>query len=171
MRITFTTPIFLGLGCFAMLLTGCPGAYFGGGTGTSTMDGGKVTIAFSGDARDLDNDGLADSVRGQLQFKDHANGVAFHGVLLDAGVVGITRGKFDENGNRVLSQNAMIGTGTYTPIPRNAGEGGTFELILADFGQPGPDEGDGVTIFLSGGVYDGYLNDVIIENGNLHLRD
>ena len=59
--------------------------------------------------------------------------------------------------------------GDYTPIPANAGLGGTFNFIAVDSGIKGPDKGDWLSIKLEDGVLDGYENEGSPGGGNIHL--
>jgi len=59
--------------------------------------------------------------------------------------------------------------GTYTAIPPNAGDPGTFEFFAWDGGETGPDKFDWFEIELEGGVLDGYENSGIPGGGNIHL--
>ncbi len=144
-------------------------------------EGGIATFGFQGQARDRDGDGEIDDISGKLQYNDHANGVAIHGVVTDAGHPGFRvfnacidgeciGGEVDENGDPILSESVFAAGGTYTPVPKRLGPGGTFEAGFVDWGQEGPNEGDIFRITLIGGVFDGYTNTAIIKGGNLSIH-
>jgi hypothetical protein len=164
----------------AMISAGCsPGAYTGGGwvKAPAPAEDGIATFGVNGQARDRDGDGEIDDVTGRLQYNDHANGVAIHGLVGDGGQLGFQLinaciggecvSYEDENGDPIPSAPIFALGGTYTPIPKSLGPGGTFEVGLVDWGQEGPDEGDILDITLSGGVFDGYSHTAIVQGGNL----
>ena len=150
----------LWLGCLLLSAVGCsPGAYVGGGSAKSYFYDDVATIGFTGQARDRDGDSIVDDVTGEFQFVNHTNGLAFHGKLVDGGI------HYFED--RIFT---FIAEGTYSPIPQNAGPGGTFQVSLFD--AAGSDyEFDEFVLYLTGGVYDGYQDIFQIENGSLRQQD
>jgi hypothetical protein len=179
------------MGCAALTTVGCTeGAYTGGGwLRSAQLEGaskdvrdGVATFGFQGQSRDRDGDGEIDDVKGELQYNDHANKVAFHGDVADGGFPGFLAfeicsggecvgGEVDENGDPILSEQVYVANGTYQPSPKQAGPGGTFEMVLVDWGQEGPDEGDYLSVTLAGGVYDGYSNSGFVKGGNLSAHE
>ena len=60
---------------------------------------------------------------------------------------------------------AMVGT--YTPIPKNAGDGGDVTIVVADGGDLECGDGDFITLQLTNGVHDGYSAEGCLEGGNI----
>ena len=164
----------------ALLLStaGCfPGRYtVGGWTLSPTDDNAKAT--FGGTLRAIDSDGDGsvgtavanvfvpdpdDTFRGQFQYNDHGEcGPAFHatitaGYIAQPGGGGIT--SFPFRPSSTYQEGSAYFEGTYTPVPRNLGPGGKIEILLISAEQSFGTV-DRIWIFLDGGVFDGYDNNV-----------
>ena len=152
--------VIAGLVVLAVFLPGCgPGKYTGGGWIASAVDPeAKATFGFTFFAEDTDGDGDADTAKGEVQYRDKAAGVAFHGNV-EAAVV-------NDSETPVSGEAA----GTYTPQPKTVGEPGSFYIKVVDRGEPGPSNGDEIEILLSGGVHDGYANQQTLGRGNVQYH-
>ena len=153
------------LGGLALFVSGCvdfgPGKYTGGGVMDSAVeDGAKASLGFNMQALDKDEDGMVDTVKGQLQYKDRGSDVSLHGVVDGATVI------FPWFGDK---ESIGAFTGTYRPQPK--GESGEFTVYVFDEGEPGPSEEDSFTIEVSGGEYDGYTNSGLLNKGNIKFHE
>ncbi len=114
-------------------------------------DCGKATFGFQfkGTYDEECNEG---AVSGQLEWVDHVRKIKFHGIVDDYK----QKCKDGRWGPYVCFNGADCVIGTYRTQPTNLGDGGIFQLCVKDGGEPGPDEGDKISIKLTGGFYDGY---------------
>ncbi len=161
------------LGLVTLVATGCaPGKYAGGGSIPSadpeaTDPADRATFAFNVKAEDTDDDGHADTAKGQLQYHDRGMGVNIHGVVEDGGQTFY----FVRFGSGPISDRVGVAGGTYEPRPKWLGEGGTFEVLVVPFDastNASTGQRDLVRIELFGGVYDGYFNSQFLD-GNVEL--
>jgi hypothetical protein len=131
-------------------------------------------------------------VRGQLSYHDHGpstifdeaglligtfSEVALHGTL-DPIITSATTCEANDV-SAVFSGTAQF-VGRYTPqtldptIP-NRVERGTFNVLVFDQGEPGRSQGDitgdGFSIELFGGRYNGYTRGGYIEGGNVQVKE
>ena len=155
--------IIAGLVVLAVFLPGCvdmgTGKYTGGGWIPSAADPeARATFGFTFVAEDTDGDGDADTAKGQVQYRDQAAGVAFHGNVEGARV--------NKNETPVSGEAA----GTYIPQPRRAGDPGSFYIKVVDRGEPGPSNDDEIEVLLSDGVHDGYANQQTLGGGNVQYH-
>jgi len=60
--------------------------------------------------------------------------------------------------------------GSYTPQPPDLGPGGTFVLLVQDTGEQGPGKVDGFSVFLTGGIFDGYSNTGTVTRGQIVIH-
>ncbi|NIR86443.1 hypothetical protein GWO13_02290, partial [Candidatus Bathyarchaeota archaeon] len=179
----YLSPISIVIGILA--LAGCP-SFSGGGWIFSACDQNPAfffpfTCAVDSTAKatfgfDLNcDDGTG---FGELQYRDH--GVLVTGPDLKErklsihGEVNNVRGPC-VGGNIESDGFGGSYTGTYTPQPPTMGAPGTFEVIVVDTGQLGPNKGDLIGIQLFGGVFDGYSNGVLngkeLQGGNIALQE
>lgn len=161
------------LGLVALLAIGCsPGKYAGGGWIPSadpeaTDPADRATFAFNVKAEDTDDDGEADTAKGQFQYHDRGAGVNIHGVVEEGGSLPA----FVTFGGPFSDLLGAAG-GTYQPQPRSLGAGGTFEIGVVPFHastNASTGQRDLVRIELFGGVYDGYFNQQFLGDGNVEL--
>jgi hypothetical protein len=97
---------------------------------------------------------------GKLEYHDRAANVDLHGdVMIPIDFC---------TGEPVEEEVAYAGT--YTPQPASLGAGGEFAVAVRDGGEPGPSNGDVIVIEISGGVYDGYTNQGVIQGGNIQFH-
>ena len=77
------------LGLAAATLTSCAGKYTGSGSIPSVAGApNQATLAFNVQTDgDTDGDGVAENVKGQIQFQDLAAGVRIHGEILNSGTL------------------------------------------------------------------------------------
>jgi hypothetical protein len=138
---------------------GCAGKYTGGGWIDSPGNPGKkANFGVNLHAEDKNGDGEVDSVKGQLQYVDHGNGMTLHGVVDDGYII-------DQDGDPATPDIGQL-FGTYTPKPN--GEPGYFDLWVYDGGDPGPSDGDWFDLILIGGEYDGYYTfGAPVQGGNI----
>ena len=112
----------------------------------SCVPEGKATFGFQfqGKADDI-CDGA--TISGQLQWNDHLNGIKFHGIV----------DNYEKKcRDSICFDDADCVLGVYRTQPTKLGDGGEFQLCVRDYGEPGPDEGDMISIRLTGGYHDGY---------------
>jgi hypothetical protein len=163
-----------------LVFAGCyAGRYTGGGWLPSAVDvDKKATFGFNiniPEDVESNEDTIPEDARGQVQYNDHAAGVAFHGEIVQGGInerigaqvcLGLPRG-----GSCVefLPDSAYL-TGVYWPVPRGQGEPGTFEVWVGEKGKPlgfdDPAEQDFLIVTLTGGTHDGYRNIDYLQGGN-----
>jgi hypothetical protein len=150
-------------------ITGCKKAT-GGGTLTASQSGGKVNLGFQ---MRCDNVGDSGYLTGQFQWKDRGADVAVHGVI-DAPLLPILGALTCEGLGELLEQQGItgifgdlgtFGIGTYTPHPKNLGEGG--DLSVTVFDAESLLGCNGVRITLSGGVHGAYSEAACLDNGNI----
>ena len=163
------------LGMAALLATGCsPGKYAGGGwlpsaDPTATDRADIATFSFVVKAEDTDGDGEPDTANGQIEYQDRGADVHIHGVV-DEGASYAATFTFSEEGP--ILNLLGVAAGTYEPQPRSLGEGGTFEVAVVTFDASttvSTGQRDFVRIELFGGVYDGYVNQQFLEDGNIEF--
>jgi hypothetical protein len=164
-------------------IVGCKKAT-GGGKLTG-MNGEKITLGFQ-----MRCENIADTayLLGQVQFKDHDQDVAFHGVI-DRSVRAITGGELSatcEELDEALAAEELQGIfgwfnpitpvplaplGTYTPQPKILGDGGDLYVMVVDgdsaTATPCPEGQDAVFVELQGGIYGGYIQGGCLDHGNL----
>lgn len=104
------------------------------------------------------------TIKGQFQYTDHGGWedfkkVSFHGVIAEVP-------PFNPDGTVYEG----IYQGSYTPQPKNLGEGGEFKVTVTDNGQFGPSNSDNVKIELIDGVFDGYTNSSKLRGGNIQFH-
>jgi hypothetical protein len=63
------------------------------------------------------------------------------------------------------------GPGHYVSTSRSNPGGGTLQLSICDEGEPGPTQGDTISINVTSGPYAGYSNGGTLEGGNLQVLD
>jgi hypothetical protein len=63
------------------------------------------------------------------------------------------------------------GTGHYVSTSKSSPGGGTLALSICDYGEPGPTEGDTLSVNVTSGPYAGYSNSGTLEGGNLQVLD
>jgi hypothetical protein len=149
-------------------LAGCFKAT-GGGKLTGATFGGSITTGFQFRCDDV---GASGHVTGEVQYKDHGTGVAFH-ALIDQ-FLPQTCAESDQ----LLTVNGLQGTfsalGTYTPQPKNSGDGGVIQVTIQDqtntigmFGcNPLLGGVDSLTVTIGSGMYAGYTEGGCLEKGN-----
>lgn len=113
---------------------------------------GKATFGFQ-----LTCDSETGNVQGQFQFRDHARGVGFHGVLQDH-IDGCT---VTIPSDIPETEPMLAYKGQYTPQPKNAGDQGDLLLKLG--------EQSCLSITLTGGAHDGYALSGCLEKGNIRI--
>jgi len=163
--------------CAALLavfiMIAAPGCKKTTGGGWFPVEGGKATLGFQASCENIEisPDLSLGHVTGQFQYKDHVENVAFHAVvdffpyeidndLTSCEVIDAT---FEAQG--LGTAFGMVGT--YTPIPKNAGDGGEVAIVVADGGDLECGDGDLVALELLGGVHDGYSAEGCLEAGNI----
>jgi hypothetical protein len=62
------------------------------------------------------------------------------------------------------------GTARYVSTSKNAPGSGTVSVSLCDYGEPGPTEGDTLTVDVQSGPYSWYYNHDTLEGGNLQVK-
>ena len=131
-----------------VLMTGCyiDDKVTGGGrfesTGTSTTQGLKCTFGFNAQGEGWLCDGV--EYKGQFQFNDH-DGVKLHMAVAHLEDVSST-----DHPNLYRIEG----------VDKKSGE--KIEVYIQDLGQPGPDEGDGITVYWDDLVWQG-----VLEGGNI----
>lgn len=152
------------------------------GGGWFPVADGKATIGFQASCENIGypvgqipTDLFVGHVTGQFQYKDHSANVAFHADL-DVIPHELEIPEFANKSCEELDAyfeaeglgTAFAMAGTYTPIPKNAGDGGEVIILVADGGDVGGcGDGDFVALELSGGVHDGYSAEGCLEAGNI----
>ncbi len=177
-----TLPLIAVLLGLSVALVGC-NKTTGGGSLTGLDGGGKITTGYQMRCDNLGNSGY---LSGQIQYKDRApTGVAFHGVIdqslaaiLGEDVTAIV-GELvscEDFGAFMVGQKlvGMFGTpagstsmGTYTPQPKNLGDGGELFVLVDTNGLGCSSDQDRLTVDLVGGVFDGYSETACLDHGNL----
>ena len=169
-------------------LTGCKKTT-GGGALTGLLYGGKITLGFQMRCKNVAGSG---HITGQFQYNDHTNDVAFHG-LIDKPLQAITQAQeleleTCEDVDTILADSGISGAlfgwvdliqpgsgqlGTYTPQPKNLGEGGELGVLVVientNVELDCPTGTKGLIVQLSGGVYDGYLEGGCLDHGNFTI--
>ena len=105
---------------------------------------GKATFGFQ-----LTCDEETGAIKGQFQYKDHAQNVGFHGVVQD------------ESDGCMVPGTELFYEGRYTPQPKNLGDPGDLVIALAGEGC--------LSVTLSGGVHGGYSHSGCLEGGNVQF--
>lgn len=62
------------------------------------------------------------------------------------------------------------GSGTYVSTSKAHPGSGTVEMTICDYGEPGPTNGDSISVTLSGGPYNGYSDSGTLQGGNLQIH-
>jgi hypothetical protein len=60
--------------------------------------------------------------------------------------------------------------GEYVSTSKSNPGTGTIEGMICDYGEPGPTNGDSISVQLNGGPYDGYSDSGTLQGGNLQLN-
>jgi len=166
-------------------IVGCKKAT-GGGKVTG-LNGEEITVGFQMRCEDVADTAY---LLGEVQFKDHGEGVAFRGVI-DKSVLAIKELDFPvtcEKLDGALVSQGIFGIlpavgpvpfdipplGTYTPQPKTLGDGGDLFVMVLDEDNnvgpglfPCPAGQDALYIQLRGGIYDGYAQGGCLDQGNL----
>ena len=166
----------------AVAILGITGCQKSSGGGWIPLDNGKkATFGFQTNCKNVaypignPEEGLfVAHITGQFQFKDHADKLSIHGVVdyipYEGVILGGAGGLSCEalkSFSDAFQPNVSSHTGTYTPQPKNAGEGGSMSIIASD-GVCGDDgTGDRIQVSLTGGLYDGYTAGGCLEGGNI----
>jgi hypothetical protein len=164
----------------ALLLTatGCENWTGGGWIYSAIGTEAKATLGFEATCEDTAFDEVAFNL--MFQYRDHgitvtgADGkdrkLAFHGEFNEiVSEAGVSCENLD-----ALFESQFGGDGfvvPYEPQPAKTGEGGLAIIWLEDSGQQGaPPKGDGIALYLDGGVFDGYYNNGFFQGGQITLH-
>jgi hypothetical protein len=190
---------FVAMAMLGIVMTGCVAGKYTGGGWTLTPYDAEGKAIFGGNFQAIDENGNGevynyesgefdpeDTFKGQIQYNDLGAGVAFHGVV-DGGYICDSTDNVATFPLSRPSNWSIYGAGylegTYTPQPKGLGEGGRFEILVIDNGEPGADPGDEIWVALYGGVLHGYNSDdtpgdpeddgvfgQLLEGGNLKFN-
>ena len=158
---------------------GAPGCKKTTGGGWFPVEGGKATLGFQASCENIGYpvgqippDLYVGHVTGQFQYKDHVENVAFHAVVdfipyeIDNELPPSCE-EIDAYFEAEGFGTAFVMAGTYTPTPKNAGDGGDVIIVVADGGDLECGDGDFITLLLTNGVHDGYSAGGCLERGNI----
>lgn len=148
----------------AVILVAC--SAHGGGWIISSVGEGKATFGFTINCTQIDAHNIV--LSGKFQFNDHPAGINIHGDIVQPYTVTSTEISCDEP--FVVGNPTFIGSFTMMP----SGETGKFTFTTSDYGEPGPDAGDYITIRL----YDGpaytvppfYAHGGVVGGGNIQIK-
>ena len=159
----------VGLLMSTLALASCNDATGGGWLVSATDPNKKAHFGFSFHCKD--QDGMA-VVSGRVEYKDQGYTVKDqNGKLQKLALHGNMDAKFSITCADVEASFGETGSysGTYSPQPKTLGEGGTFRLTVQDLGQKGRSKEDTFSLILTGGVYDGYSHDGVIQGGQIKV--
>lgn len=167
---------------FSIAITGCKKTS-GGGWIPVEGGNGKATFGYQASCDNIEHPSIQDffvgKVSGQFQYKDHGANIAFHGVMNAIPYDTVPELTSCERMAELLAEfggqgiglgfplNSFGMIGTYTPIPKNAGQGGQVSVLAVENENNVCSDGDAVAIQLQGGIHDGYLKIGCLEGGNL----
>ena len=136
----------------AALGTSCVGTFTGGGFIPARDDANKkATFGFVAHADDTNDDGQADSYRGQFQYHDQSNGVKLHGSISSA---------------LIADPDPITGV----PTVRMSGltsNGGFFGATVEDHGPRGMTATDKLSVTVFDPVIGFYFNSGTIGGGQV----
>lgn len=162
-------------------LVGCKKAT--GGGGLTDADGNRITFGLQlrcanegVPSGQVPPDAYVGRITGQFQFRDHTQGIAFHGDMdsLATDIDATNGGSCEEMAAAAADQSGQqifAAEGSYTPQPKNQGEGGQVQVVV--FGDdtsgttgcaPGT---DALQVALIGGVFDGHETLGCLDRGNI----
>ena len=152
------------LGLAAATLTSCAGKYTGSGSIPSVAGApNQATLAFNVQTDgDTDGDGVAENVKGQIQFQDLAAGVRIHGEILNSGT--LPEGPIYIDGEEWPAGTILL-EGAYTSQP--PGKGGIFNIAVCSPQTPGNQGGGEQLLIILYGAEDAYYNFGLVSGGNM----